>query len=150
MMKELFADAEKISFGGDTANIVEKGPGGFHSQSDEVHVLLHLVDLGIFAGAERLRGVVKQPQVTEAHHGRSERRAPRPVAAGGSDGTTTDCESRATDHQASGTGLLQNFLRLVCRIDIAVGQNRAGHGFHRAPDEVVVNLAPIASLTVRP
>ena len=52
MIEELAAEREEIGAVRSAADSVEKVTGRLHSESDEIHILLHVVDLGRFPDAE--------------------------------------------------------------------------------------------------
>lgn len=143
MIEELPAEGEEFGARGAAADLVEELPGRFHAEADEIHILLHIVDLGGFPDAGRADRFVKRVHIFEhvtpsrAEHGRTAALlANLPEKPGIAD-------DAAADHEPARAGERENFVRFVSGIDVAVCQHWERQRGDGARDEVVAGHAPI-------
>lgn len=137
------ADFEELVFGFGSSHLVHELAFGVDALTDEVEVLLHLVDLSLFWGVRLFDGGVEVFDVAvdlvKGDFGYGEAclvfadLAEDPGVANGV----------ASDHDAGGSGVVEDLAGFGGGGDVAVGEQGAVDAFGGAFDEVVVDLGAV-------
>ena len=143
VIEELAAKCEEIGAGRDASDLVEEFAGRFHAEANEVHILLHIINLGWFPDAGRADGFVKRVHVLEhIAAGRAEDGcAAAPLADLAKEPGIAD--DAAADHEPARAGEREDFEGFVGGIDVAVREHRARYRGDSSRDEIVTGRAAI-------
>jgi hypothetical protein len=143
VIEEFAAEREEFGAGSGAADTVQELTSRFNAEADEIHILLHVIDLGRFPDAGGADGFVKRVDIREhVEAGRAEDGLALALLADLAEepGIADDA---ASNHEPARAAKREDFAGFAGGIDVAIREHRARQRRDGARDEVVTRRAAI-------